>query len=65
MDNIPRASDLTTDELITLRLVVQRSFMTKTSMPPARRARLLELGLIQNGMGGLMPTPAGKIAARV
>ena len=65
MDRIPGAGELSAEELSSLRLVVTRSFISRTSMPAARRARLVELGLIQNGMGGLMPTPAGKIVARL
>lgn len=52
-------------ELLSLRLLVGRSFMTSTAIPAAARVRLLELGLIQRGMGGLLPTPSGRICARV
>jgi hypothetical protein len=38
--------------------------MSKSTLNPEHRQRLIELGLIQTGMGGLMPTPAGRIAAR-
>jgi hypothetical protein len=65
MNQLPRASDLTTEELLSLRLVVTRSFMTATAIQRSHRARLLELGLIQKGMGGIMPTPAGKIVAHL
>lgn len=65
VNRLPNASDLTTDELLSLQLVVTRSFMTASSLQPSHRARLLELGLIQKSMGGLMPTPAGKMAARL
>jgi hypothetical protein len=57
------AADLTTDELLSLRLIVTRSFMSVGTLSAAHRTKLLELGLIQKGMGGLMPTPAGRIAA--
>ena len=64
MQRIPNSGELTPDELTSLRLIVRQSFMSKASLPAARRARLVELGLIQNGMGGVTPTPAGRMAAR-
>jgi hypothetical protein len=64
LDRIPNAGDLTPDEMASLRLIVSHSFMSKGSLPAARRAQLVALGLIQDGMGGVMPTPAGRIAAR-
>ncbi|HJW42231.1 MAG TPA: hypothetical protein VJ476_13530 [Rhizomicrobium sp.] len=57
--------DLSAEERLALRLIVGRSFMTQTAIPVAARAHLLELGLIQRGMGGLLPTPSGRICARV
>ena len=63
MKRISAQSDLTLDEITLLRLIVTRSFMSKGSISPARCARLLERGLVQNGMGGVMPTPAGQMAA--
>jgi hypothetical protein len=65
MGRLYTATDLTTEELIALRLVVERSFMSASSFSSAQRTKLLEMGLIQRGMGGLMPTPAGRLAARV
>jgi hypothetical protein len=65
MARLVTATDLTTDELIALRLVVTRSFMSQSALTTPQRTRLLELGLIQRGMGGLMPTPAGRLAARL
>ena len=65
VDRIPNRGDITPNELTSLRLIVGHSFMSSASMPALRRARLLQLGLIQNGMGGLMPTPAGRILARL
>jgi hypothetical protein len=47
-----------------LRLIVQHSFMSKSVLSAAHRARLIELGLIQAAMGGLLPTSAGRICAR-
>jgi hypothetical protein len=38
--------------------------MSRASLPKARRERLLELGLIADAMGGVMPTLAGRMAAR-
>jgi len=65
VNKLPNANDLTTDELLSLRLIVSRSFMSGSSLLPLHRARLIELGLIQKGMGGLLPTPAGRMAARM
>jgi hypothetical protein len=65
MDRESSRSDLTADEMTLLRLIVTGSFMSKGSMSATRCARLFELGLIQNGMGGVMPTPAGRMAARL
>ena len=64
MDHIPNAGDLTLDEMASLRLIVRQSFMSKGSLSADRRARLVELGLITNSMGGVVPTPAGRICAR-
>jgi hypothetical protein len=64
LDRIPNASDLTSDEMVSLRLIVERNFVSRAVLPNARRAHLVALGLIQNGMGGVMPTPAGRIVAR-
>ena len=64
LDRIPNADDLTNDEMVSLRLIVERSFASRSVLPNARRARLVALGLIQNGMGGVMATPAGRMVAR-
>jgi hypothetical protein len=50
--------------MTSLRLIVRQSFMSQGSLPVARRARLVELGFIQNVMGGVAPTPAGRIRSR-
>jgi len=50
--------------MASLRLVVRHSFMSKNAISTSQRARLVELGLITNSMGGILPTPAGRIAAR-
>lgn len=63
MDRIPNAADLTVPELLSLRLVA-RGFMSRT-IPKAHQARLIELGLIQSLMGGLMVTPMGRMVGRV
>ncbi|MGH6890360.1 MAG: hypothetical protein ACREHF_14390 [Rhizomicrobium sp.] len=65
MDLISSRSDLTVGEMTLLRLIITGSFMSKGSLPAARCARLFELGLIQTGMGGVMPTPAGRMVARL
>ena len=63
MNRIPTKSDLTALESSALR-EVSTGFMSRT-IPKGRRARLVELGLIQEVMGGLMATPAGRIVARM
>jgi hypothetical protein len=63
MDRMPNRSDLTVAEYASLCLVA-KGFMTRT-IPSAHRTRLVQLGLIQEAMGGLMPTPAGTILARI
>jgi hypothetical protein len=62
MDPVLYGIVLTPPELSSLRLV-GRGFMSRT-IPKAHQARLIQLGLIQSLMGGLMVTPAGRIAAR-
>jgi hypothetical protein len=62
MDRIPNAMDLTSEEFSSLRLVA-KGFNSRT-IPKAHQARLVELGLIQALMGGLMATPAGRMVAR-
>jgi len=65
MNDIPRSSELTTGEMRVLRDVIARSFITFKSVPKPRRERLIAMGLISAGMGGLMPTPMGRIVARM
>jgi len=65
MNRIPTRSDLTLGEFASLREIVDRSFLSRGTVPAVRRIRLVELGLIQDAMGGLMPTPAGRIVARM
>jgi hypothetical protein len=65
MNRIPTQLDLTADELISLREIVAASFTPIHQINAGQRTRLLELELIQSGMGGLMPTPAGRIVARL
>lgn len=63
MDRLPNVSDLTPPELSSLRLVA-RGFTSRT-IPKPHQARLIELGLIQALMGGLMITPIGRMVGRV
>ena len=63
MNRLPNATDLTTPELVSLRLVA-RGFMSRT-IPKAHQLKLVELGLIQSLMGGLMATPIGRMVAHV
>ena len=63
MDRIPNASSLTVAEFASLRLVAP-GFLTG-GIPAAHKARLIALGLIQARMGGLIATPAGRMAARI
>jgi hypothetical protein len=62
MDRMPNAAELTASEYSSLCLVA-RGFMSRT-IPRAHETRLVELGFIQSIMGGLMATPAGRMAAR-
>jgi hypothetical protein len=62
MNRLPIAADLTPREHSSL-LLVARGFMSKT-IPKVHQARLIELGLIQCLMGGLIATPAGRMVAR-
>jgi hypothetical protein len=65
MDRIPSARDLTTDEMMSLRSVVGGSFTPNSQINALQKKRLIALGLIHSAMGGLMPTPAGRIVARM
>ena len=58
---MPTAADLTTAEYSALRQV-GRGFSGRT-ISKAHQARLVQLGLIQSLMGGLMITPAGRMVA--
>lgn len=62
MNKIPAQADLTSAERTSL-FEIARGFSSRT-LPAARIARLVQLGLIQEVMGGLMITPAGGIVAR-
>ena len=62
MDRMPNAADLTSAELASLTLV-SRGFICVT-IPKAHQTRLVELGLIQAILGGLMITPMGRMVAR-
>ena len=63
MDRMPNVADLTGPELASLRLVTQ-GFMSQT-IPKAHQTRLIEFGLIQALMGGLLATPMGRMVGRV
>lgn len=63
MNRMPARSDLTEPEYSSLCLVT-KGFMSRT-IPAAHRTRLVQLGLIQDRMGVLMPTPAGRIVSRM
>jgi hypothetical protein len=65
MDHIPRGSDLTDGEMHALRDVIARNASSTGTVSRRHRERLLALGLISAGMGLLMPTPAGRIVARM
>jgi hypothetical protein len=65
LQRIPSARELTGEEMRSLRVVVASSFIPASQMSRESRTRLIDLGLIQNAMGGLMPTPSGKIVARL
>ena len=62
MDRLPNVSDLTAEELKSL-VRTCSGFIGRT-IPRAHEKRLVELGLIQSMMGGLMATPAGRMVAR-
>ena len=62
MKRLPNAEDLTAAEFTSLLLIVP-GFMSRT-IPRAHQARLIELGLIRSAMGGLIPTPTGRMVAR-
>jgi len=61
-NRMPNAADLTSAEAASL-VLVSRDFICAT-IPKAHQARLVELGLIQAILGGLMITPMGKMVAR-
>lgn len=63
IDRLPNATDLTPPELASLHLVA-RGFMSRT-IPKVHQLRLIQLGLIQSLMGGLMVTPIGRMVGRV
>ncbi len=65
ISGIPSAQDLTLKEWSSLRDIVVRSFTPTNQVAAPDRMRLLQLGLVRCGMGGLTPTPAGRIVARL
>jgi hypothetical protein len=62
MHRMPNAGDLTSAEFASLTRV-SRGFICAT-IPKTHQARLVELGLIQAMMGGLIITPMGRMVAR-
>ena len=64
-DAIPKVSDLTRGEMRALREIIVRAFVTIGSVPRLRRERLVAMGLVRAGMGGLIATPMGRIVARL
>jgi hypothetical protein len=62
MIRFPTRSELTPAEFSSL-CQVAKGFMGRT-IPSGHIKRLVELGLIQDIMGGLMPTPAGRMVSR-
>ncbi len=62
VDRLPNAMDLTCAERASLALVC-RGFICAT-IPKPHQARLIELGMIQAILGGLMITPMGRMVAR-
>jgi hypothetical protein len=64
MSRLPNRSDISAGEFSSLREIVAGSFIPTRNIPSERKTRLLQLGLISEAMGGLMPTPAGKMLAR-
>lgn len=65
MQQIARAQDITIAEMQTLRRVVVQSFVSRGTLTQLQRDRLSSMGLIHCALGGVMPTPAGKMAARM
>jgi len=61
----PTARELTPDEMKSLRSIVAGGFTPTGQVNGLQRSRLIELGLIQCALGGLMPTPAGRIVSRL
>ena len=64
MHQIATASDITRAEMQTLRRIVAESFVSKGTLIRTQRDRLTSLGLIHYALGGVMPTSAGRMAAR-
>jgi len=62
MRRLTTSSDLTDGELMALSAIVDGAM--SRHIPKADRARLVELRLIQDSMGVLLPTPEGRIVAR-
>jgi len=64
VQQIARASDITAGELQALRRVVAESFVSRATLTRLQIDRLSSLELVHCAMGGVMPTPAGRIVSR-
>ena len=62
-NRMPARSDLTPDEFSSLNEIAATGFHSR-AIPVRRITRLVQLGLIQEIMGGLMITPMGRMVAR-
>jgi hypothetical protein len=65
MDRIPNAGELSSEEFQALRSIVGGNFTPRGSVNALQQNRLIALGLVHYALGGLMPTPAGRIVARM
>jgi hypothetical protein len=64
VQQIAKASDITICELQALRRVVAESFVSRATLTRLQIDRLSSLELVYCAMGGVMPTPAGRIVSR-
>jgi hypothetical protein len=61
---IPSALELSLAEWTSLRAIATQGFTPYRQVNHVHRKRLLELGLLQKTMGGLIASPAGRIVSR-
>jgi len=64
MNRFPGANELSSAEFSSL-LLVAPGFISSGAISKAHQVRLVQLGLIQRALGGLLPTPAGRMVARI